>query len=211
MPTDDEYELTPLGQVRAAVAALRAAAESIDAGMAVDLPGWRYVPDAYRLLGQLSELAGLLPDMLEQIQESVGQELELNLIAMDTGSPYQDRPDAAVEAMTDSMHDAVEAARRLHSGVAAAAQSLTWAAYGGREIDLVQGVPQVAVWTAPFPADFRHASGLVGTTYHARCQCGWPQLPAMVDRQTYAEADNEARTHAQDTDHRYQPQPADDC
>ena len=90
----------------------------------------RYVPDAHRLLEQLSDLAGLLPDLLQQIQESVRQELELNLIAMDTGSPYQDRPDPAVEAMTDAIHDAVTAARRLHSGVASAVQALTWGAYG---------------------------------------------------------------------------------
>lgn len=172
----------------------------------MDRLGWRYVPDAYRLPGQLCELAGLLPDMLGQIQGSVGQELELNLIAMDTGSPYQDRPDAAVEAMTDIITDAVVAARQLRSGVTAATEVLTWAAYGGRRVDLVQGVPQVAVWTAPYPVDFQHASGLVGTTYYARCECGWPELPAMVDRQTFAEA----FAHAEATGHRYQPQHPDD-
>ncbi len=210
MLTDDEHELTPLSQVQAAVAALRAAVESIDGGMAVDRPGWRYVPDAYRLLGQLSGLAELLPDILEQIEGSVSRELELNLIAMNAGSPHQDRPDAAVRAMTDSIQDAVAAARQLHNGVAAAAEVLTWAAYGGRPIDLVQGVAQVAVWTAPYPLELRHASGLTGTTYNARCECGWPELPAVVDRQTFAEADNEARTHAKTTGHRYQPQHPDD-
>lgn len=40
--------------------------------MAVDRPGWRHVPDAYRLLGQLAEPVELLPDMLEHIQESCG-------------------------------------------------------------------------------------------------------------------------------------------
>lgn len=111
MPMDDEYELTPLGYVRAAVAALRAAAESIDGGMAVDRPGWRYVPDAYRLLGQLSELAGLLPDMLEQIEGLVSQEHEFNLIAIDAGSPYRNRSDA-IRVMSDSLHDTIEAARQ---------------------------------------------------------------------------------------------------
>ena len=205
MPTHDEHELTPHIQVQAAVGALQAAAELTDGGMAVDRPGWRYVPDAYRLLEQLSQLAELLPDVLEQIRGSVDRELELNLIAMDAGSPYHDRPDAAVEAMTAGIQEAVTAAQRLCSGVAAAADALTWAGYGGHRIDVVQGIPQVAVWTAPYPPERRHASGLTGTTYHAQCACGWPELPAMVDRQTYGEADNEARAHAQDTGHHYQP------
>ena len=134
MPTGDDDELTPHSAVRAAVAALRAAAESTAGAMDVDQPGWRYVPDAYRLLEQLSELARLLPGMLQHIQESVRQELQLNLIAMDTGSPHQGRPDAAVQAMTDNIQEAVAAARQLHSGVTAAAQALTWTAYGGRQV-----------------------------------------------------------------------------
>ena len=79
-----------------------------------------------------------------------------------------------------------------------------------RQVDLVQGIPQVTVWSAPYPTGSRHASGLVGTTYYARCECGWPQLPAMVDRQTYAEADDESRAHAQDSGHCYRPQYPDD-
>lgn len=145
MPVDDQYELTSLGQVWAAVAALRAAAESIDRGMAVDRRGWRYVPDAYRLLGQVSELTGLLPDMLQQIVGSVSQELKLNMMAMDTGSADQGRSDAAIRAMSDNLHDAVDAAGQLHNAAAAAAEALSWAAYGGRPTDLAQAVPPVEV------------------------------------------------------------------
>ena len=210
MPMHDEDEATPQSRIQAAVAALHAATEMTEGGMAVDRPGWRYVPDAYRLLGQLSELAGLLPDMLEHVRESVSRELELNLIAMDAGSPYQDRPGEAVEAMSASIQDAVVAARQLRSGVVAATKALTWAAYGGRQVGLVQGVPQVAVWTAPYPPELQHPSGPTGTTPHAQCECGWPQLPAMVDPQTYAEADDEAHAHAHETGHQYQSQDRDD-
>lgn len=209
MPIDDDEpdESTAQDVAAAARAALREVAELTGGGMAVDRPGWRYVPDAYRLLGQLTQLSELLPEVLEQIRGSVTAELELNLIAMDRGSPYEGRPDAAVQAMTDGIQVAVAAARQLNSGVAAAADGLTWAAYGGRRVDLVPGIPQVAVWKAPYPAGRRHPNGLVGTVYTAQCECGWPQLPAMVDRQTFAEADAEAHAHVETTGHLYQPNP----
>ena len=66
------------------------------------------------------------------------------------------------------------------------------------------------MWKAPYPAGLRHANGLAGTTYAARCECGWPQLPAMVDRQTLTEADVEARGHADTTGHQYQTHDAED-
>ena len=126
VPVDDgEQEATPVAEVSAAVASLRMAAESTGEGIAMDQPGWRYVPEAYRLLGQLSQLAEVLPQLLVGIRESVTHELELNLIAMDAGSPYQGRPDAAVQEMADGIDTAVAAARELSSGVAAAADALT--------------------------------------------------------------------------------------
>ncbi len=140
MPTDDDEAdgSTPQDLVKAAAAALREVADLTGDGMAVARPSWRHVPDAYRLLGQLAQLSELQPEVLDQIRQSVTQELELNLITMDRDSRYEGHLDA-VQAMTGGTQAAVAAARQLNSGVAAAADGLTWAAYGGRTVDLVPG------------------------------------------------------------------------
>jgi len=49
--------------------------------------------------------------------------------------------------------------------------------------------PAVYLAVAPYPAGFRHPTGLVGTLHVARCECGWPEPPCMPDRQTKAEAE----------------------
>lgn len=79
----------------------------------------------------------MLRDMLERICGSVSQELQLNLVAMDAGSPDRDRSEAAVRAMSDNLKDGVDTAVQLHRGPPLR-RRLTWAAYGGRLLDLAQ-------------------------------------------------------------------------
>jgi hypothetical protein len=173
--------------------------------MSVDQPGWRYAPDAYRSLGELKYLAALLPEVMARIVAALQHEVELNLIRIDPGTEYDDRPEAAVEAATEALDRAVVAALVVAQSVADAQNAIARAAYAGPESDLHEGPPRVTVWTSPAAASERRHHGLVGTTYSASCTCGWPQLPAMVDRQTSAEAEAEARAHAADSGHLYEP------
>jgi hypothetical protein len=173
--------------------------------MSVDQPGWRYAPDAYRSLGELKYLAALLPEVMQRIVAALQHEVELNLIRIDPGTEYEDRPEAAVEAAVGALDGAVVAALVVAQSVADAQNAIARAAYAGPDSDLHDGPPRVTVWSSPAaPGEARH-HGLVGTTYSASCTCGWPPLPAMVDRQTSGEAEAEAQQHAAETRHLYEP------
>ena len=173
--------------------------------MSVDQPGWSYAPDAYRSLGELKYLAALLPQVMQRIAAALQHEAELNLIRMDPGTEYEGRPEAAVQAATEALDRASVAATVLAECAAEAQNAIARAAYAGPQSDLHVGPPRVTVWTSPAAVGEPRHHGLVGTTYSASCTCGWPQLPAMVDRQTSAEAEAEARTHAAETGHLYEP------
>lgn len=83
--------------------------------MRITRPGWRFAPDAYRSLGELTCLAGGLPQAFQQIMEALRCELELNLIKMDVGGPYEDNPAGAVEAASVALERATEAARQMYT------------------------------------------------------------------------------------------------
>lgn len=103
--------------------------------MRITRPGWRYAPDAYRVLGELSYLAGGLPQAFQQIIAALRHELECNLIAIDRGTRYDGDPAAAVEAASVALERATQAAWQLHSAVAAAQVAINAAAYAGPDTD----------------------------------------------------------------------------
>lgn len=179
--------------------------ERTPALMSVDQPGWRYAPDAHRSLGELKYLAALLPGVMQRIVAALQHEVELNMIRIDPGTEYEARPDAAVHAVTDALDRAVVAALVVAESAAEAQNAIARAAYAGPDSDLHDGPARVTVWTSPYPGGRRHPNGLVGTTFSASCTCGWPSQPAMLDRQTSAEAEAEARAHAADTGHLFEP------
>ena len=103
--------------------------------MRITKPGWRYAPDAYRSLGELTYLAGGLPQCFQQIMEALRHELELNLIAIDRGTTYGGDPGAAVEAVSVALERATQAAHQMYRGIADAQSALTAAAYAGPDSD----------------------------------------------------------------------------
>jgi hypothetical protein len=103
--------------------------------MRVTRPGWRFAPDAYQTLGELTVLAGGLPQVFQQIITALRHELELNLIAIDCGTKYEGDPDAAVEAASVALERATQAAHQMYRGIADAQNAINAAAYAGPDSD----------------------------------------------------------------------------
>ena len=103
--------------------------------MRITKPGWRYAPDAYRSLGELTYLAGGLPQCFQQIMEALRHELELNLIVIDRGTTYDGKPAAAIEAVSVALERATQAAHQMYRGIADAQSALSAAAYVGPDSD----------------------------------------------------------------------------
>jgi hypothetical protein len=104
--------------------------------MRITQPGWRFVPDAYRSLGELTYLAGGLPQVFQQIISALRHELDLNLITIDRGTKYEGDPAAAVEAASVALEHATQAAHQMYRGIADAQKAINAAAYGGPDSDL---------------------------------------------------------------------------
>ena len=98
-------------------------------GMSPDRLGWRWVPDVYRALGELTYLAGGLRQALEQISTALEQELRHHRIRIDPRTRYSDDPGGAVDAATVALHRAIQAAQLLSRGVAEAQTAINAAAY----------------------------------------------------------------------------------
>lgn len=103
--------------------------------MRVTRPGWRFAPDAYRALGELTLLAGGLAQSFQQITAALRNELELNLIGIDAGTTYADDPEAAIEAASIALDVATRAAEQMYRGVADAQAAIASAHYAGPDSD----------------------------------------------------------------------------
>lgn len=99
--------------------------------MRITRSGWRYAPDAYSALRELTYVVGGLPQAFQQIMQALRGELELNLIRMDYGSQYRDDPAAAVEAASVALEQATQAAHQMYQAITAAQNAISAAAYGG--------------------------------------------------------------------------------
>ncbi len=99
--------------------------------MRITRPGWRFAPDAYRALGELTVLAGGLAQSFQQIMAALRNELELNLIGIDAGTTYVDDPEGAVEAASIALDVATRAAEQMYRGAADAQAAITSAHYTG--------------------------------------------------------------------------------
>lgn len=99
------------------------------ARMELGKPGWQYASDAYRSLGELTYLAGGLPQAFEQITAALVDQLGKGLIRIDRGTRYEDHPEAAVAAAEEALQRAQQAARQMYQGIADAQGAINAAAY----------------------------------------------------------------------------------
>jgi hypothetical protein len=105
------------------------------ANMALDSHGWRYAPDAYSALRELTNLAAALPQALQQIIAALRHEADCNLIKIDEGSKFDGDPQAAVEAASVALGSATQAAQQMYWSVAEAQGDIASAAYAGPDSD----------------------------------------------------------------------------
>jgi hypothetical protein len=100
-----------------------------------DHDGWWYVGDAYDSLGELSYLAGALPQALQQTMSAIRAAAEAGHIGTDPGSRYDGDPAAAVGAASVALERAIVAAQQLSTAVADAQRAINAAHYAGPALD----------------------------------------------------------------------------
>lgn len=101
------------------------------APMRLDRPGWRFAPDAYTALGELSTLVGGLPQAVAQILAALCHQAELNRIGIDPGTRYDGHPERAVAAAADALQSAIAAAHSMYRCIADAQDAINAVAYAG--------------------------------------------------------------------------------
>lgn len=93
--------------------------------------GWNHVPDVYRCLGELYYLAGLLPQAVQHMSDSMNAALEAGHVGADPGSEYDGRPEVAIAAALAALEQAPGAARTLYDALSAAQNAISRIHYAG--------------------------------------------------------------------------------
>lgn len=96
--------------------------------------GWRYVPDVYRCLGELTYLVGMLPQVTQHMSQAMQYQLEQGHVGIDRGSDYEGRPEQAITAARAALALAEGAAHELYGAYAAAQTAINRAHYAGPAI-----------------------------------------------------------------------------
>jgi hypothetical protein len=95
--------------------------------------GWLYVPDAYRCLGELTYLTGMLPQVAQHISASMRAALEDGHIGLDQDAPGT--PDSAIDEATAALDRARLAAQQLYRAWADAQCAINRAHYAGPALE----------------------------------------------------------------------------
>jgi hypothetical protein len=103
--------------------------------MCINKPGWRYAPDAYTALGELTVLAGGLPQAFAQIITALRHEAEHDLIKVDPHTSYESHPEQAVAAAAEALQRAIAAAHTMYQSITDAQNAINAVAYAGPEFD----------------------------------------------------------------------------
>lgn len=93
--------------------------------------GWQYPSDAYRALGELTYLTGLLPQVFDHIASSLRAQLEQGHIEIDYGTAYAGSPEAAIAGASAALVRATQDARHLYRALATAQNAINAASYAG--------------------------------------------------------------------------------
>jgi hypothetical protein len=97
--------------------------------------GWEYPSNAYRALGELTYLAGGLPQAFEQIIAALRQQQDEGLIKIDAGSEWAGKPAGAIEAASAALERASQAAHAMYQGIADAQTAINAAAYAAPDAE----------------------------------------------------------------------------
>ena len=93
--------------------------------------GWQCPSDAYRALGELTYLTGLLPQVFDHIASSLRAQLDEGHIEIDYGTRYTGNAEAAIADASAALEQATQDARHLYRVLAAAQNAINAASYAG--------------------------------------------------------------------------------
>lgn len=104
-------------------------------GMRAATPGWRYAPDAYTVLGELTAIASRIPQALHQVAAALCREVESGRIRIDPGTRFDGQPERAVATATGHLERAASAASGVYRDISAAQNAISAVAYRGPDPD----------------------------------------------------------------------------
>jgi hypothetical protein len=133
MIIDARDDGTPRGALDVAGQAVRAFNHRSVRRFCPERQGWRYVPDAYRCLGELTHLTGMLPQVGDHLAESIVVALAAGQAALDYGEPGT--VGVAIAAAGEALGRAEQAARELYRAYADAQNAISRVHYSGPEMD----------------------------------------------------------------------------
>ena len=126
------YPMTPDDVRRLALAASETIRTLNHATMPANgCPGLAYPSDAYTVVGALAELAGRLPQLLEQTSVFLQRQLQFDLIDVDEGA-YKGDPLGAIGTAANALEGcAARSAQDLAGALMRAQQAIAFASFNG--------------------------------------------------------------------------------
>lgn len=95
--------------------------------------GWLYVPDVYRCLGELTYLTGMLPQVAQQMSESMRAALDVGDVGIDYGA--SGTPEAVIDEANAALDRARVAAHQLYQAWGDAQSAINRVHYAGPELE----------------------------------------------------------------------------
>jgi hypothetical protein len=130
-----EDDGTPAAAANIAGEAIRDLNHRTFSGPSLHLSGWEYPSDAYRVLGSLGYLAGGLPQALAQIDQILVTLQSGGCVDIDRGTEWEGNPAGAIDAASQALFAARQAAGALSASINAAQQAIGAASYRGPSRD----------------------------------------------------------------------------
>jgi hypothetical protein len=122
---DVEDDGTPNAALDAAGQGVRAFNHRSFSPLAPGKRGWEYASDAYRALGELTYLAGGLPQAFRQITAGLEAQLDRGELGVDRGHALGETdPGPPVYALELALEDAAAAAQQMYTAIAAAQSAI---------------------------------------------------------------------------------------
>ena len=119
---DVEDDGTPGAALDAAGQGVRSFNHRSFSPLAAGQPGWEHASDAYRALGELTYLAGGLPQAFEQITRGLQAQLERGELGVDRG--HERTPEMAIAALEATLEVAAVYATTMHQAIADAQSAI---------------------------------------------------------------------------------------
>lgn len=132
-PIDVVDDDTPAAALATAAQAIRAFNHRTTTRFDDQQDGWRYPSDAYTALGELTYLAGALPQAIQHIDQALHGRADQGHLGLDHDSPDAD-PAAAVDACSIALDRARVAVQMLYQAIGDAQNHAAQLTYTGPDL-----------------------------------------------------------------------------